>query len=1069
MIHNFRDFLRVISIAYKRSPLGLTPKDFASIRSLARTSPLFFEQVQRYISRFPQRYETLSALAMDRERATLKRPSNLIDSDQDPLLSRLRLRTQFWIRDQGFAPSTCFEDFSLHYRRRQADLCTWVEESLLDPEEKVILQAYIPFFFNEYRDCSMGSENLFQAMAWTEQVLEGKSDDGADKRFLIIRGLLEAAKVYEGQSRKYYISLDYSCMSGLNERILDLMTRIRGALEPLDLLEEPSFQKNYVTQSFDFFVTLDSTGPKPTDLFYALYLHSKYPEGFQAVAQPPMQRGRDLQDFSERRQIIETYPSVTESSVVLEAMSALSMLELDFIESLCLFSGGSEEHLLRAFETQKERGYGVPECFETRDVLCKEIQIVLQGLDKTNDNLMFEDQGHSAGRAQVEKWIIAQIHSMSAENADFIASESQYCRLFEFIIKEEIQKSLLFRAVEQGKMAFVEKTLNKNLDWMQIRESQEKNTCQKSTPKKKIQVRVHNTLLHLAVKSGQKDVAKFLMQVGGSSIWRAQAHEGATALHWAVINENIDITKLLIEFGDATLWNTQDQYGRTALHWAVINENIDITKLLIESGDATLWNTQDQYGRTALHWAVIKENIDITKLLIESGDATLWNTQDQYGRTALHWAVIKENIDIIKLLIESGDATLWNTQDQYGCTALHLTARSGYKDIAIFLIKTSCSRLMYAENKKGETALHWAAFYGHINMVAIFMEAGGDNLIRVKDHQGKMAFHAAAEQGYTNISKLFISSSARVLMNTRNQYGQTVLHWLAERGYKEIAEIWILVIGHEIVKAQDNYGKTALHNAIRQGHVEIANLLISVGGYEIVKAQDNYGKTALHQAVWQGHIEMAKILILVGGYELVNARDHQGKTALHGSIDRDIKNILEPLILLSIEHGYVFDQRPYSLSLLSHYYIYNPTWRNYVSCAYLLAQTGTLFSWKYFDQLSDLRTQHKNLENDILGAIISDNSFDLEKYSPFIVNQVATQKKKILEDCHLETLKKAFPNSKISLESPSLPVRFELSIPRTFLCRNPNANSMSEESGSCDYSEISEQNRSTYLSYNKER
>ncbi len=60
-------------------------------------------------------------------------------------------------------------------------------------------------------------------------------------------------------------------------------------LEPPVVLENESPQKRYIAASIDPFVTRDATGPKPTELFYALYLHGRYPQGFTSASQSASQ------------------------------------------------------------------------------------------------------------------------------------------------------------------------------------------------------------------------------------------------------------------------------------------------------------------------------------------------------------------------------------------------------------------------------------------------------------------------------------------------------------------------------------------------------------------------------------------------------------------------------------------------------------------------------------------------------------------------------------------------------------------------------------------------------------
>ena len=89
MIRNFRDLLRSIDTAYKRNPVGLTPEEFHSIRARSNDSPLFFEQVQRYLAGNSKLHERLSIRAMAQERARAQertRAHQGMGNVHDPLL-----------------------------------------------------------------------------------------------------------------------------------------------------------------------------------------------------------------------------------------------------------------------------------------------------------------------------------------------------------------------------------------------------------------------------------------------------------------------------------------------------------------------------------------------------------------------------------------------------------------------------------------------------------------------------------------------------------------------------------------------------------------------------------------------------------------------------------------------------------------------------------------------------------------------------------------------------------------------------------------------------------------------
>ncbi len=810
MIHNLRDFLRSIDTASKRRPAGFTSEELASIRALSQDSPLFFEQIQRYLAGDSKLYARLSTLAIARERALPLNMGNV----HDPLLAGPRSRTQVWFQEQGLLPDASKENLKEAYPAKQETLLAWVEESDLKARDKVILRTYIPFFFVKYREGATGDRNLFAAMAWAEQVPDGQPNERKNEKSLILEGLIEAAKAYEGAATKYYARHDYSCMPGLDERVLDVMTGIRISLEPSVLVQEPSPQKDYIAKSFDPFVTRDATGPKPTELFYALYLQAKYPDGFTVVSQPGIRlqlSSKDSERYAEamstyeqkiqadikryKRSVSETredrietlrlesklhryfqdsskkeddsnvenpflapdllteaiqnnfealydryhelvftettleeggkllipneLQSIVESRIghpyeqiqairselqdhgsLIQAMSELSSLEQDFLESLCRLSGGSEEVLLGSLEAKRDQGSVSSEPFKTQDALLNQIGSILEGLNTLYNKLKLSDRWHTAPKRKFQDCLKAQLQEITASNANFIASEEQYIRILEYcILKEEVQKSLLCRAAEQGKTKFVQYMLWKSPSWISVRQG-----LKADGP----------TLLHLVARSGHRDTAKVLMEVGGTTLVNIKvSYVKNTVLHWAVYYRHKDIAELLIAVGGPELVEVQDRDGKTALHIVAKFGDKDIAELLIRTNrSSSLIDIKDHEGKTALHWAAENGHKDVIELFIKSGGSELVNTKDHEGKTALHWAVLKGNKNIAKYLIQFGGSKLWDIQDQYQMTALDVAIEKSDEninltDIILLFVEHGC----ILDRKKSSYSLEVLSYY----------------------------------------------------------------------------------------------------------------------------------------------------------------------------------------------------------------------------------------------------------------------------------------------------------------------------------------------------------------------
>ncbi len=172
------------------------------------------------------------------------------------------------------------------------------------------------------------------------------------------------------------------------------------------------------------------------------------------------------------------------------------------------------------------------------------------------------------------------------------------------------------------------------------------------------------TALHIASRSGNKEIVELLLEHDMSSIASDQTHKccadpnlltkkGYTALYWASRRcypsrrSHMEILKLLLEHGVDP--NLQDNDGETSLHWASRCSRKERVNLLLEH-DADP-NLQSKKGETSLHEASRSGKKEIVELLLEHDVDP--NLQNKKGETSLHLASHGNYKKIIKLLEEA--------------------------------------------------------------------------------------------------------------------------------------------------------------------------------------------------------------------------------------------------------------------------------------------------------------------------------------------------------------------------------------------------------------------------------
>jgi ankyrin repeat protein len=151
----------------------------------------------------------------------------------------------------------------------------------------------------------------------------------------------------------------------------------------------------------------------------------------------------------------------------------------------------------------------------------------------------------------------------------------------------EVNRNLM-TAIETGKVAFVQKMLDKGADV-----NAKSNT--------------DLTVLMLAAGKGHKDVVDFLLKKGADI--NATDNRGKTALMYAVIESNTAIVQTLLNHGADV--NAKDSDGVTAL--MCVDNNASIAKILLDNNANV--NAKDRMGLTALKRAEMTDQIPIIKLL----------------------------------------------------------------------------------------------------------------------------------------------------------------------------------------------------------------------------------------------------------------------------------------------------------------------------------------------------------------------------------------------------------------------------------------------------------------------
>lgn len=319
------------------------------------------------------------------------------------------------------------------------------------------------------------------------------------------------------------------------------------------------------------------------------------------------------------------------------------------------------------------------------------------------------------------------------------------------------------------------------------------------------------TALMYAAKSGRKDIVKLLLDKGADPNIVAWGDE--TALRNAVKNGHKDIIKLLLD--------TNAEFKKRSMGGALVEAaqqgHKDIVELLINKGaDPNSTAYYDGYSAptdtTALVVASGKGHKDIVRVLLDKG-AYVNSQCSSMGNTALILATAMNHKHIAKLLIDNGADT--RIANVHGNTALQIAKLNGNKELAQLLLANSTT----AVQEDLDDQLINAATNGNIEAVNACIAAGAH--VDAKDSKGRGPLIWAAENGYTDIVKLLIDKGANV--NASDTFGFTAFRVAAHKGYSGIVKILIdkggiakdLNILKEILMAAEFKRNTEIVNAIK--------------------------------------------------------------------------------------------------------------------------------------------------------------------------------------------------------------------------------------------------------------
>ena len=228
------------------------------------------------------------------------------------------------------------------------------------------------------------------------------------------------------------------------------------------------------------------------------------------------------------------------------------------------------------------------------------------------------------------------------------------------------------------------------------------------------------SLLHMASKCGQTQVAAFLIDAGLPV--DASDKRNNTPLCLAAESASVETVMLLLAEGAEA---HPEGVADTALHAAARGGNEYLTSLFLRRGLDV--NLRGECGFTPLHEAVASGQHGVAKLLLDEGAGV--ELKADYDRTPLFVAVRYSDLTMVKVLFDHGGKV--DTKNRSDWTPLHRAVWAGNEEVAAFLIENGAD--VNAVDDNGRTPLHWAAWWGSRKIAKLLLAKGASKSSVDKD------------------------------------------------------------------------------------------------------------------------------------------------------------------------------------------------------------------------------------------------------------------------------------------------------------------------------------------------
>jgi hypothetical protein len=277
---NYPQIVALTQQANKRQPRGFTTQEINQINQNIEQNPLLKALLIAYP---PQDFIALRKRYYDQQRA-VRRAEHRARGVHDEIFTQERNLTRLWLKGLPSSQEKPYSapELATYKQQIQKHFQVFIEREAFkqrysNQEESVKarrdFEAYIDEIFKGYQTGGTGPETLMYYMQWcqagaTNPLTPGQSEEY--ERFDdFFRILDDARNAYKEEVSKYYPPHDWSCMPGMEERLVDMLTVIKKSTQGVNL-EGESIEQRYAREAANLFLGAENNRGLSEEL-YALY------------------------------------------------------------------------------------------------------------------------------------------------------------------------------------------------------------------------------------------------------------------------------------------------------------------------------------------------------------------------------------------------------------------------------------------------------------------------------------------------------------------------------------------------------------------------------------------------------------------------------------------------------------------------------------------------------------------------------------------------------------------------------------------------------------------------------